>query len=74
MEYGESIEDCSRREVLEETGMKLDGVKFLTITNDVFHDAQKHFITIFMLGVVADDSFEPKVCLIFMGRVYSLMF
>ncbi|MDP3996498.1 MAG: NUDIX domain-containing protein [bacterium] len=58
LEYMESVEECAKREVLEETGMKIKNVKFLRLLN--FKDyAPKHYIDI---GVTADwKSGEPKV-------------
>ncbi|OCT49851.1 hypothetical protein CLCR_07454 [Cladophialophora carrionii] len=35
LEFGESFEDCAAREVMEETGLEVEDVKFLTATNDV---------------------------------------
>ncbi|ETI19760.1 nudix hydrolase 1 [Cladophialophora carrionii CBS 160.54] len=35
LEFGESFEDCAAREVMEETGLEIEDVKFLTATNDV---------------------------------------
>lgn len=35
LEFGESFEECAAREVLEETGLEVEGVRFLTATNDV---------------------------------------
>lgn len=48
LEFGESWEACVRREVAEETGMKVHKPKFVQITNDVFKKEKKHYVTIFM--------------------------
>jgi 8-oxo-dGTP diphosphatase len=46
--FGESIEDCSQRETKEETGVDIDTIKFRAITNDLFTQEQKHYITIWV--------------------------
>ena len=48
LEYGESPEECALREVEEETGVVIADITFLTITNDVFAEEGKHYITIWM--------------------------
>lgn len=48
LEVHESFEDCARREVMEETGMEIDDVSFLTATNSPYIDGSKHYVTIFM--------------------------
>lgn len=59
LEYGESIEDCARREVMEETGINIKNLKIGPFTNDIFEKEQKHYITLF---VIADyDSGEVKI-------------
>ncbi len=59
LELGESMEECARREVLEETGMRIMNIRFATATNDMFKEEGKHYITLSML---ADwDSGEPSV-------------
>ena len=50
LEFGESWEECARREVLEETGLELGEVRYATATNDVFTEEKKHYVTIFMAG------------------------
>ncbi len=50
LEYGESWEECSRREVREEVGMEIKNIRFGTITNDIFENEQKHYITICMIS------------------------
>lgn len=49
LEFGEEIEDCVRREVLEETSLKVKNIKFFFLTNDIFPKEGKHYITIFMV-------------------------
>ena len=55
----ESLENCAKRETLEETGIEIKNIRFETITNDIFKDEEKHYITIFMLSEY--DSGEVKV-------------
>ncbi|KAJ9616550.1 hypothetical protein H2200_000269 [Cladophialophora chaetospira] len=58
LDFGESFEECAVREVQEETGLDVEGVKFLTATNDVMLDEKKgddrgkHYVTIFMTARV----------------------
>jgi 8-oxo-dGTP diphosphatase len=60
LEFKESLEECAQREVLEETGLQLRNLTFLTCTNTVFEDENRHYVTIFMGGLADVDS-EPKV-------------
>ncbi|MBI2584098.1 MAG: NUDIX domain-containing protein [Candidatus Aenigmarchaeota archaeon] len=59
LEFNESLEDCARREVMEESGIKIRNIRFAGLTNDIFKEENKHYITIFM---AADwDSGEAKI-------------
>lgn len=60
LEYGESFETCAARELLEETGLAIHGLKFVTAVNSVFEKEGKHYITVFMAGVV-DEGAQPEV-------------
>lgn len=42
--FGESLQDAARRELLEETGLKSNGLELMSVTNDIARDA--HFVTI----------------------------
>lgn len=52
LDFGENIEDCACREVLEETSIKInkDNIKIISVTNDIVKDA--HFVTI---GFLCED-------------------
>lgn len=50
MEYGESFEQTAIREVLEETGLVINNVRFGAVTNDIFKDESKHYVTIWVLS------------------------
>jgi len=58
LEFGESFEDCARREAREETGIEIDNVRFLRLAN-VQKYSGKHYVDI---ALAADwKSGEPKV-------------
>ena len=48
LEFGEAPEDCAVREVREEAGVEIEGVRFLGVTNDVFEAEGRHYITVWM--------------------------
>lgn len=49
------------REVLEETGLSVHGVRFLTVTNDVMEAEGKHYITVYVGAIVKEDNAQPQV-------------
>jgi ADP-ribose pyrophosphatase YjhB (NUDIX family) len=59
LDFKENLQDCAYREVLEETGIKInkEGIKIISVTNDIVKDA--HFVTIVFL--CEDFEGEPKV-------------
>ena len=64
LEYGESFEDAVRREVLEETGLEIQNIKFCFVTN-VTRYTPKHYV---FVCFTADWKFgepvnkEPEKC------------
>ncbi len=60
LEFNEELEDCAIREVGEETGLKIENIKFFTITNDIFTKEKKHYITIFMVSDYDSGNVELK--------------
>jgi 8-oxo-dGTP diphosphatase len=48
LEFGETPAQCAIRETTEEVGVEADNPAFVAITNDVFLQEGKHYITIWM--------------------------
>ncbi|KAL5722739.1 hypothetical protein ACHQM5_006221 [Ranunculus cassubicifolius] len=69
LEFGESFEDCAAREVKEETGLDIEKIEFLTVTNNLFLEAPKpaHYVVIFVRAALRDplqtpQNLEPNKC------------
>lgn len=59
LEFGESVEECAARELYEETGLTATKISCGPYTNDIFIEAEKHYITLYAF---ADTSVgEPEV-------------
>jgi 8-oxo-dGTP diphosphatase len=50
LEYGESIEACARRELMEETGLSIKALRVGPFTNDFFEEEKKHYVTLFVIA------------------------
>ncbi|KAH7122181.1 NUDIX hydrolase domain-like protein [Dactylonectria estremocensis] len=61
LEHGESVLSCAEREVLEETGLRVRGVKIVAVTNDDFEEVGKHYETMFVRCEMDDQAAEPEV-------------
>jgi 8-oxo-dGTP diphosphatase len=59
LEFGETWEECAIREVTEETGLTIKNPVFVTCTNDIFEEENKHYITLYLKA--AWISGEPQV-------------
>lgn len=65
LEFFESLEECAKREVTEETGLEIEDIKKGPYTNDMFTKEEKHYITIFMLSKIKSGEakvMEPEKC------------
>lgn len=59
IDFGETLEETAAREVKEEVGIGISDVRFLAITNDVFPDDQRHYVTVWVEA--ASVAGEPRV-------------
>jgi len=50
LEFGETVEHCAAREVLEETGLPVQVVARGPYTSDLFPEAGKHYVTLFVVA------------------------
>lgn len=57
LEFNEKVEDCAKREILEETGLKIKDVRYRTLTEDFYPELNKHYVTLFVTANY--DSGEP---------------
>ncbi len=48
IDFGETVEQCAAREVMEETGIVIREPRFLGYTNDVFTLEGKHYVTMWV--------------------------
>ena len=68
LEFGETIFECGKRELEEETNIKLGNLKGQNIgfTNDIFFKEMKHYITLYALFKVDKELnakiMEPNKC------------
>ncbi len=65
LEWYESIEDCAKREVFEETGLCIQNIQQAAFTNDIFKKEEKHYVTLFVTAEYysgAPEVKEPEKC------------
>ena len=60
LEFGESVEECARRETREEAGIELRNLVRAPYTNDIFEAEGKHYITLFVTADYASGSIETR--------------
>ncbi|RYP06034.1 hypothetical protein DL764_003397 [Monosporascus ibericus] len=61
LEFGETYFACAEREVAEETALKAQAVRLVGVTNDVFKDLGKHYVTLFVLCRTLEPAAEPEL-------------
>jgi 8-oxo-dGTP diphosphatase len=59
LEFGETIEQTARRELLEETGIIAEKISLGPYTNDYMPEEEKHYITLFV--IVEESTGKPEV-------------
>ena len=59
LEFGESVEECARRELLEETGLLATDLYLGPWVNDVM-EGDKHYLTVFVFVTAFEGQVELK--------------
>ena len=49
LEYGETLEECARREVREETGIEISNIRFNVISDELEH-MPKHYVNVMFVA------------------------
>ncbi len=65
LEFGETPQSCALRETFEETGLTVNSASIIGMTNDIYHEEKKHYITIFVrCEYISGEPFvmEPEKC------------
>ncbi len=68
LEFGEALEDCARRELMEETGLVARHLELGPYTNDVFEEdgqTTQHFLTVYVVARSLQGTprnLEPEKC------------
>ena len=57
LENGETLEECGRREAMEELGVTVEDLRYLCVSNIIAYD--KHYVDIESLGEIGDQ--EPRL-------------
>lgn len=65
LEFGEGLLDCARRELAEETGLRLGEAHIGPVTSNVFADVGQHYVTVIVLAPHTEGeprTLEPDKC------------
>lgn len=61
LNFGETIEECARREIKEETNMEIKLLKLLFVSESVSLEYERHLVNLFFLGKVLSPEAPLKV-------------
>ncbi len=58
LDFGETLEGGAAREAKEEVGVDVMDVRFRAVTNDIFEETGKHYVTVWLEGKASG---EPAI-------------
>ncbi|KAI1384184.1 NUDIX hydrolase domain-like protein [Hypoxylon trugodes] len=61
LEMGETLIACAERETLEETGLKVKGLRVAAVTNAIFDPQTKHYVTVFVMCERENEEDQPVI-------------
>ena len=50
LDFRETLEGCAAREAKEEVGVEVVDIRFRSVTNDIFEENGRHYVTIWLEG------------------------
>ena len=56
LDFGETVAECAKREVKEETNLDIQLGRFLFSSESIAPDGSRHVVNLFFLGYVSDES------------------
>jgi len=65
LHFYESIKGCAKRELIEETGIKIKNLRPGPFTNDFFKKEEKHYVTLYVIAEYKSGKIklmEPEKC------------
>ena len=57
LDFGDTLEGCAAREAKEEVGVDVVDIRFRAVTNDIFEETGKHYVTVWLEGTPAGEPF-----------------
>lgn len=66
VDFGESLEESVKRETLEEVGVKIENIRQIAVTEDIFEEYKKHYVTLHYVADLIEGEvakvMEPEKC------------
>lgn len=57
LDFGETLEGCAAREANEEVGVDVVDIRFRAVTNDLFEETGRHYVTVWFEGKTTGEPF-----------------